>query len=122
MPQHYLRQFAVKGASDNIWMYDKKDGQFKLLPIKNVAQASKFYFEEDESALSEHVEAPALQPLEHGFSMDRGSPRMNVLTVAQYLQSQLCRVPKMRSESGDRLKRNLPNMMRQIEDKASASR
>ena len=116
MPQHYLRHFAVKGDSNKIWMYDKEDERFKILPIKNVAQASGFYFEEDESALSGRVEAPALQPLEklrngEGVSQDERAK------VATYLQSLLSRVPKKRRENQDLLSREFPNMVVRAEER-----
>ena len=36
--QKYLRGFAVPSKPDLIWMYDKKLGSRKMLPIKRVAQ------------------------------------------------------------------------------------
>lgn len=116
VPQHYLRQFATKDNPNRIWMYDKCNGQFKRLPIKNVAQASGFYFEEDETALNEQVEGPAIQPLEklrNGKAVSQEERRL----VAQYLQSQLSRVPKARNDNLDRLKREYQNMMRQVEER-----
>ena len=44
LPQEYLRQFAVDGDRDRIWMLDKSERSFKLLPIKNVAQARSYLF------------------------------------------------------------------------------
>ena len=43
LPQEYLRQFAVDYDRDRIWMFDKSERSFKLLPIKNVAQARRDY-------------------------------------------------------------------------------
>lgn len=95
IPQHYLRHFATPEAPDKIWMYDKCSKEFKRLPIKNVAQSSGFYSEEDERALSERIEGPAQGPLD----LLRNSQRVGVKgrrAVAVYLDSMLKRGPRNR--------------------------
>ena len=115
LPQRYLRQFSAVDHPDKIWMYDKSKRDSKLLPIKIVAQSSGFYFEEDESALNEEVEGPALQPLDkliHGRNIDKGER----LRVALYLNLLLLRVPKAREKRKEILIRELPNLLKGWED------
>ena len=115
LPQEYLRQFAVDGDRDRIWMFDKSERSFKLLPIKNVAQAPGFYFDEDERALNERVESPAHRPLRKlrdGQDITQNERR----TVALYLQVLLGRVPKSRAHRHDVLRRELPDMVAKAEE------
>lgn len=115
LPQRYLRQFAAVDHPDKIWMYDKSKRDSKLLPIKIVAQKSGFYFEEDESALNEKVEGPAVQPLDKlicGNDIDREER----LRVTLYLHMLLLRVPKAREKRRDILKRELPDLLKDWEN------
>lgn len=95
VPQHYLRHFGTPEDPSNIWMYDKFEKESKRLPIKNVAQSSGFYSEEDERGLSNKIEAPAQSPLDklrkgQQISVEgRGA-------VAVYLESMIKRVPHFR--------------------------
>ena len=116
VPQHYLRHFAVKGKPKLIWVYDKEIECFKELPIKNVAQAPRFYFEEDESALSEQVEGPALKPIET-LRSGRGVSQDERRIVAKYLQAMLYRVPRMRIRILRTLKRDFHSMVARLEHK-----
>ena len=89
--QHYLRCFGTPDDPNNIWMYDKSSKKFKRLPIKNVAQSSGFYSEEDERALSERIEQPAQDPLEQL----RNGQQIKVqgrLAITVYLESMIKRV------------------------------
>ena len=93
--QNYLRCFGTPEDSDNIWMYDKISKEFKRLPIRNVAQSSGFYSEEDERALSEKIEGPAQDPLEQlrdGRQVEVQGRR----AVTVYLESMIKRVPHNR--------------------------
>ena len=95
LPQHYLRHFATPEDLDEIWMYDKYSKEFKRLPIKNVAQSSGFYSEEDERALSEWIEGPAQSPLDQL----RNGQQVGVegrRAVAVYLESMIKRGPRNR--------------------------
>ena len=115
VPQEYLRQFAVEDDPERIWMLDKSERSFKLLPIKSVAQAPGFYFDEDERALNERVEAPAhgpLKKLRDGEDVTKDERRI----VAEYLQVLLSRVPKSRAHRHDLLRRELPTMVAKVEE------
>ena len=95
--QSYLRCFGTPEDPDKIWMYNKSSKEFKRLPIKNVAQSSGFYSEEDERALSEKIEGPAQGPLEQL----RNGQRLQVqgrLAVTVYLESMIKRVPHTRKK------------------------
>ena len=63
VPRHYLRQFGTPDQPGMIWAYDTAGGPAKLLPIAAVAQAKGFYDPDDEAALNDQVEAPALASL-----------------------------------------------------------
>lgn len=110
LPQEYLHQFAVDYDRDRIWMLDKSERSFKLLPIKNVAQARSYYFDEDERALNERVESPAHRPLRKLLAR-QDVTKDERRTVAQYLQVLLGRVPKSRAQRRDVLRRELPAMV-----------
>ena len=43
VPQRHLRRFEIPEKPKTIWMYDKKFGQFKEVPIKNTAQERDYY-------------------------------------------------------------------------------
>ena len=95
VPQYYLRHFATPEDPNKIWMYDKCSKEFKRLPIKNVAQSSGFYSEEDERALSERIEGPAQGPLDQL----RNGQQVGVegrRAVAVYLESMIKRGPRTR--------------------------
>ena len=95
--QHYLRCFGTPEDPGNIWMYDKSSKEFKRLPVKNVAQSSEFYSEEDERALSERIEGPAQDPLEH-LRNGRQIKVQDRQIVAVYLDSMIKRVPHNREK------------------------
>lgn len=95
--QSYLRCFGTPEDPDKIWMYNKSSKEFKRLPIKNVAQSSGFYSEEDERALSEKIEGPAQGP----FEQLRNGQRLQVqgrLAVTVYLESMIKRGPHTRKK------------------------
>ena len=62
IPQHHLRGFAISPEKSEVWVYDKKQHELKLLPIKNIAQSSYFYPDKDEKFLAQDIESPA-QPI-----------------------------------------------------------
>ena len=95
IPQHHLRKFATSSEPTKIWMYDKCSDEFKLLPIRNVAQSSDFYSAGDERTLSQKIEDPVTDPLmqlRDGMQVDLQSRR----AVAMYLESMIKRVPYTR--------------------------
>ena len=97
VPQEYLRHFECPFEPGLIWMYDKKSDRFRKLPIKNVAQASNFYFPDDERMLNEKIEAPAHAPLN---KVRRGEeiPAGDRQSVALYLASTAIRGNRAREE------------------------
>ena len=120
LPQEYLRQFAVDYDRDRIWMLDKSERSFKLLPIKNVAQARSYYFDEDERALNERVESPAHRPLRKLLAR-QDVTKDERRAVAQYLQVLLGRVPKSRAQWRSVLRRELPTMVAKAEEELLGS-
>jgi hypothetical protein len=46
VPQEYLRGFADPESPGMIWMYDRRSGAFKLVPILTVAQERGYYDDE----------------------------------------------------------------------------
>ena len=102
VPQHHLRQFATPSDPGKIWVYDKCSGECKLLPIRNVAQSSDFYKEEDERALSEKIEGPVQGPLEQLRSGQQIDQRGRE-AIALYLDSMIKRVPHFRERMRDAL-------------------
>ena len=95
VPQHHLRKFASSSDADKIWMYDKCSSDYKLVPVKIVAQSSEFYSSGDERILSHKIEGPALEPLNNlrcGIRIDARSRR----AVSVYLESMIKRVPHTR--------------------------
>ncbi len=116
VPVNYLRGFAIPVDPDKIWMFDKSTRNFKLLPIRIVAQSSGFYFDEDERALNERVEGPALEPLRKladGEDVSEDERRK----IAMYLHILLLRVPRAREYTRELLMRELPSMISSIENK-----
>ena len=95
VPQHYLRHFATREDPNKIWMYDKCSKEFRRLPIKNVAQSSGFYSEEDERALSGGIESPAQVPLDQLRNCQQIAVEGR-RAVAVYLDSMLKRGPRNR--------------------------
>ena len=96
VPQHHLRGFSDDYDKEKIWMYDKKKGTNRLLPIKAVAQSSNFYTSQAETWLNDIVERPAQEQL---LRLTAHEPIDDVgrLTVAIYIQMMVFRVPHARS-------------------------
>jgi hypothetical protein len=59
VPQHYLRRFADPAAPKSIWLYDKKGGKARRVPILKVAQSRGFYTSDQERKLGQLIEGPA---------------------------------------------------------------
>ena len=115
LPQHYLRHFATPEAPDKIWMYDKCSKEFKRLPIKNVAQSSGFYSEEDERALSKWIEGPAQDPLDqlrNGHEVGVEGRR----AVAAYLDSMRKRGPRTRRKMIEKAPQTKNELLSEIKE------
>ena len=104
VPQQYLHQFATLSDEDEIWMFDKQSKEFKLLPIKSVAQAPDFYSADDEEMLAKVVERPAQKPLKE-LQTGQGLEEEDRRRVAVYLESMIKRVPRTRKMARNHLKR-----------------
>ncbi len=101
VPQAHLRPFQVPDTPGMIWVYPR-EGEARLAPIKNVAQASGFYGEEVERDLNTYVEGPAnpiFDKLRRGESIDINEERFR---IAVYLATMVKRVPRSR-ERGEAL-------------------
>jgi len=93
-PQAYLRPFQAPEACGMIWTYPRDD-EPRLVPIKNVAQASGFYEPDQESDLHTYIEAPAnpiLDKLRRGEMISREERER----VAIYVATMVSRVPRQR--------------------------
>lgn len=53
VPREYLRAFETPALRQEIWVYDKRDREARILPIKAVAQSPKFYEADVETKLAE---------------------------------------------------------------------
>jgi hypothetical protein len=99
-PQAYLRPFQALEAPGMVWTYPR-DGDPRLVPIKNVAQATGFYEPDQESDLHTYIEAPTnpiLAKLRRGETINREERER----VAIYVATMVSRVPRQR-ERGEAL-------------------
>ena len=62
VPQEYLRAFQTTANVGEIWVYDKKTREERVLPIRAVAQSPGFYDDDVEVELS-RIEARANRAL-----------------------------------------------------------
>ena len=96
IPQHHLRGFAISSETSKIWVYDKKQHELKLLPIKNIAQSAYFYPDKDEEFLAQNIEGPAqpilkkIQVNSHDISIEEKK------LLSTYIVSMILRTPKWR--------------------------
>ena len=58
VPREYLGHFATPADPKKIWMYDKADDKFRVLPIAAVAQSPDFYLPQDEASSAQKWRAP----------------------------------------------------------------
>jgi hypothetical protein len=96
-PQQHLRGFCVPAQPECVWMYDKKNARFSNEPvsIRQVAQSSGFYSEEQERQLNNLIEIPgnrAVEKLLNGQPL-AGEER---LALAAYMATMISRVPRNR--------------------------
>lgn len=98
VPRHYLRQFEVPEQPGMIWTYDKTGKPEKLLPIVKVAQAKGFYDPDDEAALNNEVEAPALESLAKLRRRELLDSDERV-RLAVYVATLMLRVPRRRRKA-----------------------
>ena len=109
IPQHHLRGFAISPEKSEVWVYDKKQHELKLLPIKNIAQSSYFYPDKDEKFLAQDIESPAqpilkkIQTDSHDISIEE----KELLSV--YIISMILRTPKWREYLENNI---IPNVYR----------
>ena len=96
IPQHHLRGFASFSDRHKIWMYDKEQQKFRLLPIKKVAQKPDFYSEEDEKFLSEKIEGPVQYILKKMKTASHDISLEEKILLSIYIISMMLRIPKHR--------------------------
>ena len=92
VPQEYLRHFAPSSDPESVWILNKGTEEFKLLPIKVVAQSPDFYSHEDEKWLNKNVEIPAHAPLNKLRSVSQITDDER-WRVSQYIQLMVTRGP-----------------------------
>ena len=96
IPRHHLRGFAVSPERSEVWVYDKKQHELKLLPIEKIAESPHFYSDKDEKFLAQDIESPAqpilkkIQTDSHDISIEE----KELLSV--YIISMILRTPKWR--------------------------
>src|SRR5262249_11349829 len=118
MGKHYVAQKYLRGFEDQtkpnwIWMYDKRQGTRKSLPIKQVAQEPDFYTDAVEKALTDYVEKPAnavIDKLRGGATLDD----VDRAHLAYYVGTMIRRVPHDRAKSFEMVPKVLADTVREV--------
>jgi len=95
IPQRYLKNFAITGRPNFIWLYDKERGTRTPAAIKQVAQEPRFYEPEVETELADRVERPANVVLQKVIAGDRISQAERE-AIVYYMATMIMRVPNRR--------------------------
>ena len=97
LPQEYLQHFCqTTSGRDVICTYSKTDAKWlpKTTPL-NTAVRKNFYYDEDETGLSQEIEGPAIEPLNKlRDGTDLSEPER--VKVANYIYAMLVRTPQAR--------------------------
>lgn len=120
VPQRLLRNFAVPGEPNVVFMYDKKEICFRKVSIKRAAQEPKFYPDEVEADLARTVESPTnpiiakLLRKEILTSDERAQLSVYVAVmitrVPRYRRKSAGRMPKVLQETVDDLKKHFAKL------------
>ena len=102
VPQQYLKGFESPTDPGEIWTYDKKLQQFRLIPIPRVAQEANYYDAKTEKELNELVEGPAHAVLAKLRSRSPISPDDRV-RLSLYVATMMMRVPRRRRKAKELL-------------------
>ncbi|HWB11073.1 MAG TPA: DUF4238 domain-containing protein [Pirellulales bacterium] len=98
VPRQHLRRFAVSGANNCVWMYDKQTRRFCQAGIASVAQESEYYDPEIEKALADVVEGPgkiAIDKLLNREKIDNAERS----SLSLYFMIMVTRGPRQRRKS-----------------------
>ncbi len=98
VPQRYLRSFSVPGEEKFVWMFDEQTGKSCKAAIKQVAQESGFYDDDEEAKLNTDVEIPGARAIESLLG-DQGITREERIDIARFVATMIKRVPKGRERA-----------------------
>ena len=98
VPRRYLRNFEVSTRPRHIWIFNKKDGTSREVPIKTAAQRSRFYAPDDEINLERLIERPGNAVID---KLRRGQciTQEERVSLAWYLGAMVMRVPHRRARA-----------------------
>ena len=118
MGKHYVSQQYLKGFESptnpgEIWTYDKKLRQFRLIPIKRVAQEADYYDPKTEKELNELVEGPAHSTLAKVRNRSRISSE-DRFRLALYVATMMMRVPRRRRKAFEMMPSVLSDTIKEI--------
>lgn len=102
VPRQYLRGFEVRDEPGFIWMYDKKQLEFRKAPIAVVAQESDYYDADTEEQLNLLVEGPGHAVL----GRIRCKQRLRLedrMHLAHYVATMIVRGPRHRRRAWELL-------------------
>ena len=96
VPSYYLRGFAVQGARDIIWLFDKATRRSLATQPQNVAAAHDYYSEEVEQFLANLVEGPCNAMLRR-IREDLQFSVEDKTEFSRYILAMIRRVPRHRA-------------------------
>jgi hypothetical protein len=119
VPQRYLRNFENPSRPGFIWLHDKRGGPARLAPIKQVAQAKRFYSAQTEDSLARHVETPANVVIRK-LTGDTVITSAERLQLAYYMAVMLKRVPARRRRSAEMIPGVLSDVVANVREQLNA--
>lgn len=115
VPQRYLRGFQEPDRPGFIWMSDKLASTSQLLPIKQVAQAPKFYENDVERELAEAVESPGsdvIDKIRESHAIDEQDRMHLTYSIGVMLR----RIPHARSKAEKLVPRALDEVLAEVRE------
>lgn len=115
VPQSYLRNFGVPSQPDFIWLYQKRGGPTRFVPVAGVAQAKRFYNPQTEAILARHVE-PAGSAAIQKLRTETPITAVERLQLAYYIGVMMKRVPARRRRAA----KMIPGVLAEVVSKVRA--
>jgi hypothetical protein len=95
VPQEYLRGFGDLADREQIWMFDKRSGEWSRAAIAKVAQQRDYFSPSVEELLNKEIEAPGHIALKRVRKKEPFTPNDRV-ALGNYIAVTVMRVPKKR--------------------------